>query len=74
MQSITLRASIGQDGKLTLALPQFRDVEVEIIVREIEAQPTDQFAIFDIPSLHLPAEHSAHTFLSREELYDDDER
>lgn len=34
----------------------------------------DQWAIFDIPPLHVPADHPALQVLSREDMYDDDGR
>ncbi len=31
MQSVTLKAHVGEDGKLTIELPEFTGAEVEII-------------------------------------------
>ena len=59
-------------------------VELRPLVREAVAEALqaktatpdrpDQWGIFDIPRLHLPADHPALKIISREEMYGDDER
>jgi hypothetical protein len=72
MQPITIKTHVGQNGLLTITVPQFKDAEVEVIVTPV--QSLNQLAIFDIPSLQLPSEHPALHTISREEMYDDDGR
>jgi len=79
MTMVTMTTHVGQDGTLKLDLPQFKDADVEVVIRPAEvvirpASPSqnDQRAIFDIPSLVVDPNHPALRFLSREELYDDD--
>lgn len=72
MEDMRVKVHIGQNGILTLDVPQFRDIEVEVVIRQVAS--ADSLAIFDIPSLEIPATHPALTFMSRETLYDDDGR
>lgn len=43
MQSVTLKAQVGNDGKLTIDLPEFIGAEVEIIytVQKTKDEPRD---------------------------------
>jgi hypothetical protein len=72
MERITIKTHVGQNGILTVKVPQFKDAEVEVIVTAV--QIIDQLAIFDIPSLQLPSQHPALHIISREEMYGDDGR
>lgn len=71
---VTMTTHVGQDGTLKLDLPQFKDADVEVVIRPASPSQNDQRAIFDIPSLVVDPNHPALRFLSREELYDDDGR
>lgn len=71
---LSIMAHVGEDGVLHLTLDQFKNSDVELIVRPLLKPTKDQWGILDIPPLELDPRHDAFQILSREDMYDDDGR